>query len=537
MPSFAISCQKRRYDLMIAIIDRSSCDISREVVVRAFQRSFTRGQVRHVAEIAELGRTPAIVVVIAPREDDAEWLEALLRQPCKVVLLGAVGARIARLAGISVDPVETSTLPAADCPPAPTYGLTASDARVIYARIGLGAASPLHHRHFCRFDFTNEWNNLGYGRMAFGDDAWSVGVTAELIDATSVGALAISDEPSARSVATVRDLPMSAVLWFARRVGPVDGPDWTIVERFVADYRATDLPCRPCLRDIPHGVSTAVTMRLDCDEDIASSRPLFDLYRSRGLPLSVAIKTDQPDAPEHLALLHDLRDFGGSIMSHSVTHAPNWGGSAEAAEREARDSKAWLESRIEGLHVRYAVSPFHQNPTYVPAALARAGLDGFIGGIIANDPEYLMARGGSAPFSPPGFVSHSQACMLHGDCMLAGSDPIRIYKEAFLNAKASGQFFGYLDHPFSPRYAYGWASEPERVAVHAAFLDFIEGECQGEQLLFLNEDSCLDFMRGKDATEIVFDAGRDRFAVSQASAAGLPLSIGWHGQILAAADA
>lgn len=522
---------------MIAIIDRSECGISREVVARAFQRSFTRGQVRLVADIAELKHTPAIVVILAPREDDTDWLEPLLRKPCKVVILGAIGTRIAQLAGISIGPVEPSALPAADCAPAPTYDLTESDASVVYARIGLGAVSPMPQRHFCRFDFTNEWNNLGYGRMAFGDDAWSISAIAELVDATSVGSLAISNVPTGRSVATVRDLPMSAVLWFARRVGPVDGPDWSIVEHFIADYRATDLPCRPCLRDIPHGVSTAITMRLDCDEDIASSRPLFELYRSRGLPLSVAIKTDQPDAPEHISLLHDLRDFGGSIMSHSVTHAPNWGGSAEAAEREARESKAWLESRVDGLKVRYAVSPFHQNPAYVPNALARAGLEGFVGGIIANDPEYLMARGGSAPFSPSGFVSHSQACMLHGDCLLADGDPIRIYKEAFLNAKASGQFFGYLDHPFSPRYAYGWASEPERVAVHAAFLDFIARECADEQVLFVNEDTCLDFMRGKDATDIVFDDQRGSFAVSRTSAAGLPLSIGWRGQILAAADA
>jgi hypothetical protein len=522
---------------MIAIIDRSNCEMTREVVVRAFQRSFTRGQVRLVEDIAELSRTPAIVVVIAPGEGDAGWLEALLRQPSKIVIFGAVGPRVAKLAGIVVGPVDESTVPTADCESAPTCGLTESAASVVYARFGLGMASPLQRRHFCRFDFANEWNNLGYGRTSFGDGAWSIGVTARLLDATSVGALALGDTLTGTSIATVRDLPMSSLLWFARRVGPVDGPDWTVVERFIADYRATGLPCRPCLRDIPHGVSTAVTMRLDCDEDIASSRPLFELYRSRGLPLSVAIKTDQPDTPEHLALLGDLRDFGGSIMSHSVTHAPNWGGSAEAAEREARDSKAWLESRVAGLNVRYAVSPFHQNPTYVPQALARAGFDGFIGGIIANDPEYLMARGGAAPFSPPGFISHSQACMLHGDCLLAEGDPIRIYKEAFRQAKASGQFFGYLDHPFSPRYAYGWASEPERVAVHAAFLDFIEAECTSEPMLFLNEETCLDFMRGKDATEIVFDAARDTFAVSQTSAAGLPLSIGWRGQVVAAADA
>lgn len=519
---------------MIDIIDRSGDGMVHEVVRCAFVRSFTRKQVWCIEAIAELPRRPSVVIVIAPREDDADWLEPLLSSRAKVVILGAIGPRIAQLAGVAVGPVEAANTTAADCAPAATYGLSESEACVIYARQGLGAASPLPRRHFCRFDFTNEWNNLGYGRMSFGDDAWSIGVTASLIDATSVGALALAGIQTGQSVATLRDLPSAAVLWFARPVGPVDGSDWGIVERFIADYRAVDLPCRPCLRDIPHGVSAAMTMRLDCDEDIASSRPLFELYRSRGLPLSVAIKTDQPDTPEHLALLADLKAAGGSILSHSVTHAPNWGGSGDAAEREARDSKAWLESRVAGLDVRYAVSPFHQNPSYVPTALARAGLDGFIGGIIANDPEYLMARGGAAPFSPDGFISHSQACMLHGDCLLADGDPIRIYKDAFLNAKASGQFFGYLDHPFSPRYAYGWASEADRIAVHAGFLDFIQRECVGEQTLFLNEDTCLDFMRGKADTDIAFDETRDTYDISRISAAGLPLSLGWRGQIVPA---
>ena len=32
------------------------------------------------------------------------------------------------------------------------------------------------------------------------------------------------------------------------------------------------------------------------------------------------------------------------------------------------ESKSWLEAQVPGLSVRYAVSPFHQNPTFVPAA-------------------------------------------------------------------------------------------------------------------------------------------------------------------------
>jgi hypothetical protein len=225
----------------------------------------------------------------------------------------------------------------------------------------------------------------------------------------------------------------------------------------------------------------------------------------------------------------EVHAAGGAILSHSVTHAPSWGGSAEAAEREARDAKAWLESRIPGLSVRYAVSPFHQNPSYVPDALARAGYRGFVGGSIAWDPEYLMARAGAVPFASSRIVSHSQVCMLHGDCIPSDGDPLRTYKQAFRLARGSGEFFAYLDHPFSARYAYGWLDEDARIAIHRRFLDFMESE--SGPLLFVDEDTCLDFVTARAAVDITYDDPRTDFEVSAAQAAGFPLSIGYHGRI------
>ena len=144
-----------------------------------------------------------------------------------------------------------------------------------------------------------------------------------------------------------------------------------------------------------------------------------------------------------------------------------------------------------------------------------------------------MARGGAVPYGSAGFVSHSQSCMLHGDCMLSGDDPLRIYREAFRTARAAGQFFGYLDHPFSPRYSYGWASEADRLSKHADFLDFMQNDCAGK-VLFVNEDTCLDFMHAKAATDIAFDEARGTFEISRHVAAGLPLSIGFRGHYRAA---
>jgi hypothetical protein len=518
---------------MIQILANHRDPIATELVLRAFERCFTRGQIRLIDTIAGVGARNTILIALAPDEAIAPDIERMVRHGGKVVLLGALGPRLAAIAGIEVVEAGPDLSSAADCPPAPVHATSESRAALGYGRSGLGSASALQQRRFCRFDFTNEWNNLGYGRTGIGSDRWAIGQLARSCEET-VAEVTLDSLPSPGAAVTLRNLPSGAILWFARPVGPIDGPDWAVIETFISAYRAGDLPCRPYLRDIPHGCGSAVTTRLDCDEDIASARPLLELYRSQRRPLSLAIRTDQPESPANMKLIRDLLLAGGSILSHSATHAPNWGGSAEAAEREARDSRAWLENRIEGLTVRYAVSPFHQNPTYVPAALARAGYNGFVGGIIANDPEYLMARAGVPPFSPLGIIAHTQGCMLHGDCLLDAGDPLRIFKAAFALARDGGQFFGYLDHPFSERYSYGWTSEPDRLAVHAEFLDHMDAHSGNGPLLFVNEQTCLDFIKDKAAAEILYDDVSDRYRVTQSHAAGLPLSVGLHGHTIAA---
>ena len=522
---------------MIDVIVCSADGTTAEVVTKAFERSFTRGQVRR-ADHATSETTARVLVVLGPSDADAAWLEPLTRRHAKILLFGPIGTRIAQLTGITLQAISKDLAAHCDCLPAVAHRTSESSAALVYSSAGLAGASPLRQRQFCRFDYNDEWNNLGYGRIQIGANPWDLAVSARSIGASTIADIRTHDGTSLGAAATLNDLPAASILWFARPVGPIDGPDWRLVEAFVADHRSADLPCRPYLRDIPHGVGAAATMQLDCDEDIASARPLFELYRARNIPISVAVKTDQQPSDAHAVLLRELFASGGAILSHSASHAPNWGGSAAAAEAEARESKTWLEQQVPGLCIRYAVSPFHQNPTFVPAALARAGYHGFVGGSIACHPEYLMARGGAAPFAPEGFVSHSQSCMLHGDCMLRDRDPIATYKNAFRIAHAGNQFFGYLDHPFSERYTYGWASEFERSRAHGEFLDFMTAECvkAGAPLLFLNEGQCLDFVREKADTSIEFDDVRNSFSLSRTHAGGFPLSIRFAGRTEAAVN-
>lgn len=303
----------------------------------------------------------------------------------------------------------------------------------------------LKSRAFKRFDFTNEWNNLGYGEILSASNAiWSLA------------------EPSS-TYAALYEGANTSILWFNRPVGPIDGFDWRIVEEFIENP----------IPEFPTQYIGAVTMRIDCDEAIASGRKLFELYRKYDFPFSMAIKTSQSIQDEDIRLMKDVIAAGGSIVTHSHSHAPNWGGSRDAAKLEVEISNEILKSLLPEYYsstsaAHYAVSPFHQNPQYAVEGIRDAGIRGFVGGIIHNDPEYLMARSGPVPFVD-GIISHTEQCMLHGDCYHQAGNSIQTYVDAWKSALSTKTFFGFLDHPFSA-YQYGWHTEDERLGVHEEFL-------------------------------------------------------------------
>ncbi len=504
----------------------SESDPALAIVRAALRRAVTAGQIDTTGTGAS-----RIVVLVNPTDRHTARLASLLRESGKAIVFGRPSPAIAALCGLKIrGDVPAEWLAASECDPALPHEATRSDAAVAWSTHPLFESVPFKVRPFLRFDFANEWNNLGFGRIRADGGAWSIAADVEPGGA-EVLAVAEADGLSTIPFVALRDTDSGAVLWWNRAVGPVDSGEWAVVEDFIANWRHADMPTVPVVSEIPFGYDAAVTMRLDCDEDIASARPLFDLYRSRGLPFSLAVRTAQDDGGGRgAALLRDVFASGGSVLSHSVTHAPNWGGSEDACYLEARGSIDWLEERVPGLRVRYAVSPFHQNPPYVSRGLNRAGLDGFVGGIIANDPEALVARGGVLPDDDTGTVTHSQQCMLHGDCILPGSDGLAIIKQAFWVATASRAIFGFLDHPFSARYQYGWTSEEERVARHAEFLNHISEQMTGKSVLWLNEDQCLDWIGSK--SRLLLRPARDGFTAEGLRPAAHRFAVRWRGDVL-----
>lgn len=479
---------------MINVICPGSSSQAGAIVASALGRSCSTSLV-HQASISQLvaceGRSElACWVLVDPLE---AWVDAIIKASAKpygkVIVFGKLPPALALHLGVEVRPLDGTLAEAAICLPAKSKQFSQSAAAVHYTGVLGERESPMSHRPFLRYDFTDEWNNLGYGAITADASIWSLSQIAVVSGPQCLAHVVTEDEPISAYVA-VWDTPQCSLLWVNRAVGPVDSQEWCLVEHFIANYRHAELPCWPVLREIPYGYASAVTMRLDCDEDVESARSLWNVYQELGVPFSLALHAQVLADPVHHALPKEVLANGGALLSHTATHAPKWGGSYAAAYVEASSSAASIYSAT-AHRVKYAVSPFHQTPDYARAALADAGYAGCIGGIIRNDPDFVLARAGAIPGTGHGFIGHSQQCMLHGDCVLEGFDPMAVFKQAFDMAKAGGAFFGFLDHPFSPRYQYGWLTEAQRLDFHRDFLAYIR---KSGTVLFCNESDAMDFL-------------------------------------------
>lgn len=472
--------------------------------------------------------TAGIVALVGPDEPTGEAARAWLANgPRKLIVFGGLPKA---LAGYAVKQAERLGDGVARAEPAPPHQTRESPAVVHYGALAEMLGGRRWRRPFRRFDFGDEWNNVGYGAITADGSMWSVAPLIDLPAEAELASVTVADR-RAGSYAGLIDGDRQSILWFARPVGPIDSFEWFLVERFLSSHRAGKLPSQPVLSEIPHGYDSLITMRLDCDEDVESARDLWQAYRDWSAPLSLAIHTSVLGPAPRTAFIAEVAASGGSILSHSATHARNWGGSTDAALIEATASADRLEQAT-GVRPAYAVSPFHQTPAYALESLAAAGYGGCIGGNIASDPAFNLARGGSLAELPVGFVGHSQQCMLHGDCLLGGDDPIATYREAFDLALETRSIFGYLDHPFSARYQYGWRDAASRIAIHRALIDHVEA--RAARPLFLNEDGTMDFLIRRSAVE--FEEGPQGFVARLPEAAGLAVGAEYRGRLFEVRD-
>jgi len=491
---------------MIGVLFSQSSSRAGMIVQAAIARSVSSSQVVVISR-SSLDSVSLVVAIDIPEKWGAELVSWLRRSRRKLIILGCIPSVLISDLGWQVVQSHSMLDHAVSSEATPIHQWRASSAAVHYSSNASVLGASHWVRHFERFDFADEWNNLGFGAIRADGSCWSV---AQSLDAGECTLASIEvDNHVCGAYAALAEIHASSILWFNRAVGPCDSYEWRIVENYLSRYGADCLPCQPVLSEIPWGYDAAVTSRLDCDEDVESARALWDAYRELNIPFSLAVHTSNLSSARHHSILSEVLNNGGAVLSHSATHPENWGGSYAAALRQGEESATQLQ-RITGKAVRYAVSPFHQTPHYALQALADAGYFGCIGGGGRSDPEFTLARGGEVANIPSGFIGHSQQCMLHGDCMLAEGDPLLMYKQSFDQAFETQTLFGYLDHPFSERYAYGWLDEQSRIQVHRELIQYIQERAVNP--IFLNEDMALDFLSYKSKYEIIECGGV--FAVS-----------------------
>jgi len=436
------------------------------IVAAALARSFTPS----VLDVT--GAEPVAAVWLNPTTTRIPQVREILARGGKVLALGRPDAGAAAMLGLCPEDMPENATQWAACP-ACTGEPTESPVFVEYAKEGIAAWGGLTRRALCRFDFQDEWNTFGFGRISVeAGSPWSLTCLVQGGEAEPLAILRRHEDGAILGwYATLREVGGGAILWYNRLVGPVDSVEWRLVERFFADYRDNALHCLPCLEELPFDCPGMVVPRLDCDEAVATARPVFELYRSRNIPFTLAVKTGQLIGSAEKELLREVVSSGGAVLAHSRTHPTNWGSTPEDALIEAATSRDDVTGLLpKGYVCRNAVSPFHSNRPWTFDVLAQANFIGVISGIIHNDPEFLVARGGIPPFTTGPVVTHSQQCMLHGDCP---PSQVETAQTQFLMRSGAAQAFGYLDHPFSQRYSYGWTSEQARLDIHTKLIEAI----------------------------------------------------------------
>ena len=491
---------------MIQIIESLNLELN-EIVRSAFERSCGVGSTQLISYEVFQKRTKlknginlfSIFIFLNPEDAWSDTVIHLMKNEIsKIIIFGALPNDLSKYLEVNVREISEELKKSAECEPAQTHHFSESEAVINFRQIVDVQFTKLPSRSLCRFDFTNEWNNLGYGAIKTDGSMWAISQQVSLQEKNSLAHIQINNQNISGYVG-IWNYEKSSILWFNRSVGPIDSYDWRWIEEFVSNCRSEELPCWPVISEIPHGFDAAVTMRLDCDESVESARSLFETYKEMQVPFSLALHAQVLLDPIHHQLAQEVNQSGGAILSHTLTHAPNWGGSYGAAHTEGKESAQIIE-KIIGHKPKYAVSPFHHTPRFARDGLADAGYQGCVGGIISSDPDYLMARAGKPPFTKKDFIGHTQQCMLHGDCIAADDDPLIVFKNAFSQAVQTKTFFGYLDHPFSARYQYGWKNEEQRVNIHKAFIQFMKNS--KKKICHINENTALDFLSLKSNTII-----------------------------------
>lgn len=271
-----------------------------------------------------------LVVAINPDGGITEHLRRILsgKYYVKVILFGSLTQELLDLLALKQRDRPSTLIDAANSKRALAGQYAESNAYIHYTSLASCLGARSWRRPLERFDFANEWNNLGYDAVRADESDWPIAMSVQANEASSIAEISSSDCAGLAS-SVLTDLDHSSILWFNRVNGPIDAFEWIVIENFISNWRKSSLPCIPIVKEIPYGFDCCVTMRLDCDEDIESARDLKQEYRRLEVPFSLTIHTRNLQDRRNHQLIQEMASEGDSILSHSATHASNWGGAID----------------------------------------------------------------------------------------------------------------------------------------------------------------------------------------------------------------
>ncbi len=335
---------------------------------------------------------------------------------------------------------------------------------------------PLTHRRASsNYDFDSEWNNRRHANFLYKDTALMPPHSHEYMDSLILGIA--TPDLDVKNLVNYFQFTDSSLLLINRLSGLSDLPETYILEEYLSNYSFgsfTSYPVVPILSESSSANGDKlISMRFDCDEDIDSAYPVFNVYSSLKIPVSLAITSYLlEDTKNKPTLPFRVIDTGGSLLSHSHSHRPAWGGSYEESILELTRSRELIYENY-GYIVEYAVSPFHDMPNFIVPALEKCQYKGVVGGISSKYVNYLSLTAGQISYKSKIAFSNQQ-CMLHGKTHLLKNGSWEKSLSYFLDYSILiGKSAGYLDHPISNRYSYDWDNTNNQTELHSKVIEFL----------------------------------------------------------------
>ena len=465
------------------------------LILESFKRSFSSSQINNKNSFKKIFSGVHVFLECTSDNATSNLKELLKIKNSKIILNGKLNKWIQKLLNIKI---LGNKFPYDEPIPANSSSYSISkrclkfNYKFKYLKPFLGL---LEERPIWRYDFELEWNNSFSGNINDKNEFLNLSHYCSNNNNNNVVYILNSNGDKVPLIAEFI-INKNILIWVNRNLSLIDLPEWKIIEEFISNGYFNEYPCIPYVSEFSSIDNGFITMRLDCDEDIESARKIYSLYKQYDLPISLAITTNQLENKKSISSLpREVFDYGGTILNHSHSHPINWGGKKDMVYKEIELSTKLIKKAF-NINTEYAVSPFHHLTKEAIEVLNEQDYKGVVAGICSSHHDFLIIKGGSIN-EKLNIILHCQQCMLHGDC-LSSTRPIDDYLKNFSLFSKIGYSIGFLDHPISKRYDYGWNNHQRQIDTHKKIIEHL----LSKNIKFVNQREIFERLKAKDDLKI-----------------------------------